>query len=97
MSFSKNLGEGDQLSCDVIHTQVQFLQGKVLTVIDAAFTEKEQKKAVKDLINKAFSDQLTWIRQLCYSDIQMMTSEQAENILKDSPSILACGQSKKVK
>lgn len=49
-----------------IETQVKFLQGKVLTVIDAAFADREQKKAVKDLINQQFREQLDWIYELCH-------------------------------
>lgn len=60
----------EKLPYDAIESQVKFLQGKVLTVIDASYQEGGQKKAVKDLINKAFSEQLTWILQLCVPNPQ---------------------------
>ena len=85
----KFLGESKSLKVDAIQAQVKFLQGKVLTILDASFTDKEQKKAVKDLVNKAFSDQLTWIMQLCYPDTQMMSSDQAENIIEDYDKVVA--------
>lgn len=54
----------DCLRYDHIEGQVKNLQGKVLTVIDAVFSEGEQRKAVKDLINSKFSEQLDWISEL---------------------------------
>lgn len=60
---------------DTIQTQVKFLQGKVLTVIDAAIIG-QQNKAIKDLINKMFSEQLTYISQLCYPVQNMQSREQ---------------------
>lgn len=47
-----------------IETQVKYLQGKVLTVIDASFSDERQLKAVKDLVNKTFSEQLDWIYEV---------------------------------
>lgn len=44
-----------------IESQIKFLQGKVLTVIDASMPSGEQKKAIKDLINQKFSEQLNHI------------------------------------
>lgn len=85
----KFLGESKSLKVDAIQAQVKFLQGKVLTVIDASYSDKEQKKAVKDLVNKAFSDQLSYIMQLCYPDIRMMTSDEAESIIEDHDKIVA--------
>lgn len=54
----------DCLRYEYIESQVKNLQGKVLTVIDAVFSEGEQRKAVKDLINSKFSEQLDWISEL---------------------------------
>lgn len=45
-------------------SQVKFLQGKILTVIDASIVEPRQNKAVKDLVNKAVSEQLKWMYSL---------------------------------
>lgn len=59
------LGKEVELGYGSIESQIKFLQGKVLTVIDASYADQTQKKAVKDLINKFFSEQLTWILELC--------------------------------
>lgn len=81
--LKENLGAGISLDCDAIHSQVNFLQGKVLTIVEASISDKEQRKAVKDLIKSSFSDQLTWIRQLCYPEIRMMTTNEAQSIVED--------------
>ncbi len=49
------------LSYDAVKTQVGFLQGKVLTVLEAILPEGRQFKAAKDLVNNAFREQLDWI------------------------------------
>jgi len=60
-----------------ICNQVKFLQGKVLTVIDASYIVNEkQAKAVKDLVNKMFSEQLTYSSQLCFPELPMQSREQ---------------------
>lgn len=53
------------LPYSAISSQVKHLQGKVLTVIDASMSNTDQRKAVKDLVNNAFSSQLSWIYELC--------------------------------
>jgi hypothetical protein len=66
------------LSYGSISSQIKFLQGKVLTVIDASYSEERQLKAVKDLVNKMFSEQLTWISQLCFPELPMWSKEQVK-------------------
>lgn len=41
-----------------VERRVKYIQGKVLTVIDAVISEKEQKKAIKDIINQVISSEL---------------------------------------
>ena len=53
------------LSINAIHAQLGFLQGKVLTVIDAALSGP-QNKAVKDLIKAAFVEQRDHINSLVF-------------------------------
>lgn len=63
------VGKVKSLDFPFIQSQVSFLEGKVLTVIDAIITDERQLKAAKDLVRTAFYDQLTWISQLCYPDL----------------------------
>lgn len=49
----------EPLSYQEIENVVKFIQGKVLTVIEATTTNATQLKATKDLIKHIFSEQLT--------------------------------------
>ncbi len=53
------------LPFDSIYTQLGFLKGKVLTVIDASFSDVTQRKAAKDLIHEAFRSQTEYIWEIC--------------------------------
>lgn len=43
---------------------VKHLQGKVLTVLDATFTDEKRIKYVKDLVKEAFSSSSNWLYEL---------------------------------
>lgn len=73
MANPKLSGEVRSLDFSAIQSQVSFLEGKVLTVIDAIITDERQLKAAKDLVRTAFNDQLTWISRLCFPDLPMKT------------------------
>jgi len=74
----KDMGNQNTLDYGSITRQVKFLQGKILTIVDATFGDKEQKKAVKDLVNHAFSEQLSWIAGTCFPEVKMTTRECLE-------------------
>jgi len=48
----------------VFESQVRFLQGDILTIVDAAFADKEQRKAVKDLVRAKFNDRFKWVHEI---------------------------------
>lgn len=73
---SSPAGRQVKLDCGEVLAQVKFLQGKVLTVVEASYCEERQLKAVKDLINKMFSEQMTWITQLCNPELPIWNREQ---------------------
>lgn len=37
----------------IYYQDIQHLEGKILTIVDASFVDREQRKAVKDLIRRA--------------------------------------------
>lgn len=45
------------LPTDELSNRVNYIQGRILTVIDATYSDKEQKKAVKDLIKQILSEE----------------------------------------
>ena len=42
------------------------LTGKILTIIDASIADKEQCKAVKDLVRDKIWEKREWFRDLCF-------------------------------
>ena len=42
--------------------QFNFLQGKILTIIEASSEDRDKVKAMKDLTKSAFRDQMAWIK-----------------------------------
>lgn len=64
------LEEEKKFTFGSVQAQFKFCQGKVLTIIDAVFQDKEQRKAVKDLVNKAFSEQLNHVEGIAYGSYE---------------------------
>ena len=52
------------LSLDCISTQLQFLLGEILTIVDASVVDSTQRKAVKDLVKSKFYSRNDWFIQL---------------------------------
>lgn len=44
-----------------VKAQIKYLQGKVLTFVDATTSNERQNKASKDIINQIFGSQIKWI------------------------------------
>lgn len=83
MKTSNNhfVGKEVKLDFNSIQAQMSFLEGKVLTVLEASILDDRQLKAVKDLIKSTFREQISWIGQLCYPEVGFR-SKEAEK-LKD--------------
>lgn len=71
--------EQKPLEFPAIQTQVSFLQGKVLTIVEAALPEGRQLEAVKGLIKGAFRDQLDYIARICFTDLPMFSQSELES------------------
>jgi len=61
-------GEEHPLPADRVLTVVKHLQGKVLTIVDASYDDKERAKFVKDLVKDAFSSSSNWIYEMSIRD-----------------------------
>lgn len=100
--MSKNIKENNTLSLDEIgelmdkpffsgrsfSAQVNFLQGRILTIIDASFSDKEQRKAMKDVIKGEFIETLSHITDLIMNGKELIVSdEELINSLTDSEEI----------
>lgn len=49
-----------------VNKNIRKLQGEILTIIDA-ISEGEKNKAIKDIINNAFSKKLDWFQEVAYT------------------------------
>ena len=54
-------------------SQFNFLQGKVLTIIEASSEDHGKVKAMKDLVKSAFRDQMAWMETQGHSNISSGT------------------------
>jgi hypothetical protein len=97
--FFSEATKENPLDYSSIHTQVNFLRGKVLTIIDAILPSEEntkgnQKKAVKDLINNEFNEQLAWIHDLTHPNSTMLTDRQMVGVDIEA-TLNNCGEKQK--
>lgn len=75
---SPYLGKEVKLDFDSIQAQMSFLEGKVLTVLEASILDDRQLKAVKDLVKSTFREQISWIGQLCYPEVGFVSTDELE-------------------
>jgi hypothetical protein len=54
------------IGINIFHIQVGFLEGKILTIVDASFSDLEQRNAVKDLVKKMFREQRRHVDSIVY-------------------------------
>lgn len=45
---------------------LRILMGQTLTIIDASFSDKEQRKAVKDLVRQTYNDRLCFLSDMAF-------------------------------
>lgn len=57
--------EGRKLTLATVAPQFKQVEGEVLTIVDAAFSDPTQRKAVKDLIRARFADRQRYIEKRC--------------------------------
>lgn len=62
-------GDEKDLPVDQILSIVKHLQGKVLTIVDASYDDKERAKFVKDLVKEAFSSSSSWIYEMSFREL----------------------------
>ena len=63
-----------------VFQQVKNLLGKVLTVVDATYTDKEQRKAIKDIIKGHWSDAYCQISDMMYDQKALKEMAQVDSI-----------------
>lgn len=77
-----------ELSFSAIRSQMGFLQGKVLTIVEASYPPGTQLEAVKGLIKGAFRDQTDYIARLCFTELPMFSQSEIESMGGDLDEIV---------
>jgi len=73
--FSKKMAE-KSLSGHSVSSQIRFLAGRILTIIDASIKEEKQNKAIKDLIRNEVANTLSYITTLVLGDFELVVSDK---------------------
>ena len=69
--MSKDTEEKDTLALrySFIDLQLRSLLGRVLTLIDASYSDERQRNATKDILKDIFSKTHSWIEEVCHTDL----------------------------
>lgn len=57
---------------------VKHLQGRVLTVVDATFTDEKRIKYVKDLVKECFSASSNWLYEMSIREFEEMDNHKSK-------------------
>ena len=77
-----DMAEGN-MSYDHASEQVKKLAGKVLTILDAAYVNENQNKAVKDLVKQSFRSQLSDMWKDAYANLNSGECSEGDSWQKD--------------
>lgn len=55
----------EQYASRVFGAQTSFLKGEILTIVEAAITNEQQLKSVKDLVHSAFRSRCRYVDSIC--------------------------------
>ncbi len=80
-SYKATAGE-KALSHSFLMDSFRKLIGRTLTIIDASIADKQQNKAIKDLIRALFNEEMSFSSEMAYDqgELQEMIEESPENI-----------------
>lgn len=86
MSKVKSIGKPEEekfFTLNSVTAQIRFLQGRVLTIIDASIADKQQNKALKDVINDCFYEKLGHLTKMVYGEISCDDSVNVVEVSKE--------------
>ncbi|MFG6605256.1 hypothetical protein ACGYLM_01415 [Sulfitobacter sp. 1A10445] len=61
--------EQNYLTYEGVKAQIKYLQGEMLTLIDASLSDKEQRNALKDIANRYFGKRLDVVFKITHEDL----------------------------
>lgn len=68
------------LGLESFHIQLGYLEGKVLTIVEASYGDTEQRTAIKGLIKKMFREQRDHVDSIVYGSNTQSTNYKVESV-----------------
>jgi hypothetical protein len=65
VKFELHRGQERSLDFTVVSRNLRWLQGEILTVLEAVIDDERKLKATKDLVRDKVSSKISWIYELC--------------------------------
>ena len=78
----KNVTMSDKVTFDysVVSQAIKNLTGRILTIVDASYTDPVQRKAVKDLVRKEMIEEFEFYSSLCFPNLEVPEFDEKDNI-----------------
>ena len=73
----EEINKSEPISYQDFEAKVKYIQGKVLTVVEASIANEMQSKAIKDLIKHIFSEELTKAYNWTHPNVQLLTESDS--------------------
>lgn len=83
-------GEEKAIRFSLASRHLRWLQGEILTIIDATLSDERKLRAVKDLVRDKFAAKISWLYEQCGAP----ESEQSELPSPDGDVVLPAGEIK---
>lgn len=78
-TYSESVGE-IALSYSFVLDVLRKVMGRTLTIIDASVTDKQQNKALKDLLRQVISDEMEFSAEMAFNQEELMATIKDEGI-----------------
>jgi len=78
----ENYTEQNYITYAGVKCQIQYLQGQVLTLIEATISDKEQRQATKDIANRYFNKRHDVVFEITHHDLVQGDNDLSKVIKK---------------
>lgn len=72
--------EQNYLTEQGVKSQIQYLQGQILTLIEATVADKEQREATKDIANRYFNKRLDVVFKITHEELTQGDNDFSKKI-----------------
>jgi len=78
----ENYQEQNYITYEGVKAQIQYLQGQILTLIEATTADKEQRQATKDIANRYFNKRHDVVFEITHHDLTQGDNDFSKKIKK---------------